>query len=98
LNIAWWNLENLFDHETAQRDPELKSTLKSELKGWTADIRDRKISQLAIIIRLMFNNEVIEAKTAGERIPDDVAYDSEGRSTTDPGTAMKGALRSFDRG
>lgn len=55
LNIAWWNLENLFDHETAQRDPELKSKLKSELKGWTASMRDKKISQLATIIKLMFN-------------------------------------------
>ena len=43
LNIAWWNLENLFDHEMAQRDAELKSKLKSELEGWTEDIRDKKI-------------------------------------------------------
>ena len=54
LNIGWWNLENLFDHEMAQRDAELKSKLKSELKGWTAAIRDQKISQLASIIKLMF--------------------------------------------
>ena len=54
INIAWWNLENLFDHETAPRDPELKSKLKSELKGWTANIRDTKISQLASIVTLMF--------------------------------------------
>jgi len=53
-NIAWWNLENLFDHETAQRDPELKAKLKSELKDWTANIRDTKISQLASIVKLMF--------------------------------------------
>lgn len=54
INIAWWNLENLFDHETAARDDELKSKLKSELKGWTASVRNRKISQLASIIELMF--------------------------------------------
>jgi endonuclease/exonuclease/phosphatase family metal-dependent hydrolase len=54
-NIAWWNLENLFDHETAPRSDELKATLKSELKGWTAGIRDQKISQLASIITLMFD-------------------------------------------
>jgi len=41
---------------------------------------------------------LIEAKTAGKRIPDDVAYDSDGYPTTDPAMAMKGALRSFDRG
>lgn len=57
LNVAWWNLENLFDHETATRDPVLKSTLKSELKGWTATIRDRKIAQLASILTQMFNGE-----------------------------------------
>lgn len=54
LNIAWWNLENLFDHETAKRDPQLKSKLKTELKGWTSNIRDTKISQLASIVKLMF--------------------------------------------
>lgn len=57
LNVAWWNLENLFDHENAQRDPELKSRLASELEGWTAAVRDRKISQLANIIRMMFDGE-----------------------------------------
>jgi LDH2 family malate/lactate/ureidoglycolate dehydrogenase len=41
---------------------------------------------------------LIEAKTAGESIPGDVAYDPAGHSTTDPALAMKGALRSFDRG
>ncbi|MCP4128663.1 MAG: endonuclease/exonuclease/phosphatase [Gammaproteobacteria bacterium] len=55
IDIAWWNLENLFDHETAARDDELKSKLRSELKGWTAGIRNRKISQLASIINLMFD-------------------------------------------
>ena len=57
LNVGWWNLENLFDHEHAPRDPELKSRLASELVGWTAAIRDRKISQLATIIRAMFSGE-----------------------------------------
>jgi LDH2 family malate/lactate/ureidoglycolate dehydrogenase len=41
---------------------------------------------------------LIEAQTAGKNIPDDVAYDPTGKSTTDPAVAMKGALRSFDRG
>lgn len=41
---------------------------------------------------------LIEAQTAGKTIPDDVAYDKEGNPTTDPAMAMKGALRSFDRG
>jgi L-2-hydroxycarboxylate dehydrogenase (NAD+) len=41
---------------------------------------------------------LIEAQTSGASIPEDVAYDQEGNPTTDPAMAMKGALRSFDRG
>lgn len=54
IRVAFWNLENLFDHENAQRDPILKNRLRSELQGWTAAIRDQKISQLASIIEQMF--------------------------------------------
>ena len=39
LNIAWWNLENLFDAATATRPPELAAVLKNELKGWEDDVR-----------------------------------------------------------
>ena len=38
-----------------------------------------------------------EAKAAGRPIPDDVAYDAQGRATTDPAAALAGALRVFDR-
>lgn len=57
LNIAFWNLENLFDHENAQRPAKLKSKLAGELAGWTAAIRDRKIQQLSSVIDLMFDGE-----------------------------------------
>ncbi|MBU0708635.1 Ldh family oxidoreductase [Patescibacteria group bacterium] len=40
---------------------------------------------------------LIQAKTAGESIPGDVAYDSEGSLTTDPAKAMDGAILPFDR-
>lgn len=40
---------------------------------------------------------LVEAETAGRDIPDDVAVDVEGRSTTSPQEAIKGAIRSFDR-
>lgn len=40
---------------------------------------------------------LIEAKTAGKKIPPDIAYDSEGNLTDDPGKAMDGALRPFDK-
>jgi len=57
INIGWWNLENLFDAESASRAPEMKSILKHELKGWSAAVRDRKITQLARVIELMFDGE-----------------------------------------
>lgn len=40
---------------------------------------------------------LIEAKTAGRKIPPDIAYDSEGNLTDDPTKAMDGALRPFDK-
>lgn len=54
LNVAFWNVENLFDHENASRDPILKRKLARELAGWTAAIRDTKIAQLAKVIEMMF--------------------------------------------
>lgn len=40
---------------------------------------------------------LIEAKTAGKKIPSDIAYDANGQLTDDPGKAMDGALRPFDK-
>lgn len=40
---------------------------------------------------------LVQAKTAGQSIPNDVAYDGEGKLTTDPSKAMEGAIRPFDR-
>ncbi len=40
---------------------------------------------------------LVEARTAGRQIPDDLAYDAEGCPTTDPASAIQGAIRSFDR-
>lgn len=57
IRVAFWNLENLFDQEDAVRDPILAKTLRRELAGWTAAIRDAKIGQLAKIIRSMFGGE-----------------------------------------
>jgi hypothetical protein len=54
IHVAWWNLENLFDHENASRDPQLQSQLGSDLRGWTAALRDRKIDQLASVVVQMF--------------------------------------------
>jgi predicted extracellular nuclease len=57
-NIAFWNVENLFDRENdPNRPPELQSKLAGELQGWTTDIRDQKIKNLANIINQMFNRQ-----------------------------------------
>ena len=41
---------------------------------------------------------VIEAQTAGQTLPANVAYDGAGEPTTDPAAALGGALRTFDGG
>jgi len=38
---------------------------------------------------------IVSAKTAGEPIPEGVAYDSEGNITTDPAKALAGAIKAF---
>lgn len=38
---------------------------------------------------------IISAKTAGEAIPEGVAYDSDGNITTDPAKALAGAIKTF---
>ena len=52
--FAWWNVENLFDIENYEhRSDKLKRTIKNELKGWTEEILDKKLTQLADIIHSM---------------------------------------------
>lgn len=54
--ISWWNVENLFDtFDSPTRPVWLQKTLKNELKGWDKTILDRKIGQLAKIIKQMNN-------------------------------------------
>ena len=50
-HVAWWNLENLFDHRDAPRTEKLQRAIGSDLAHWTPELRDRKIAQLAAIIR-----------------------------------------------
>jgi hypothetical protein len=54
--IAWWNVENLFDVEGTlppDRPEWLASTLRSELEDWDAVVLDKKIAQLAWVIKQM---------------------------------------------
>lgn len=55
-HIYWWNLENLFDSANSPSRPAwLQKKLKSELKGWTVDVLDQKLTNLADIISRMNN-------------------------------------------
>ena len=55
---ASWNLENLFDVvDSPQRSDKLQRVLKNELKGWTADVLEKKLDQLAKVIRFMNNSK-----------------------------------------
>lgn len=53
LNIAWWNVENLFDHKDAPRTDKLQRTIQADLQNWTIALRDQKIHQLATVIAQM---------------------------------------------
>ncbi len=48
--VSFWNLENLFDVQGAKRPPWLQARLNNELLGWSKDILERKLTQLARII------------------------------------------------
>jgi predicted extracellular nuclease len=56
-HVAWWNLENLFDEENAvalgRRTDKVFRAIKNDIAGWTPELRDRKIDQLATVIAAM---------------------------------------------
>lgn len=52
--VAWWNLENLFaEVNHPERHPWLQRYLGRELAGWTTEVLDRKLTQLASVIQRM---------------------------------------------
>jgi len=56
--IAFWNLENLFDIEgSPRREEKVARAVGGDIKGWTQVLLDRKISQLASIIKEMGINK-----------------------------------------
>jgi hypothetical protein len=80
--VAWWNLENLFDTEDSlSRTDKLKRALGKELKGWTAEILDKKIAQLFKVISKLNNNAgpdvlgicEVENKPVVERLVDSLS-------------------------
>ena len=49
--VMFWNVENLFDVEgSPRRSEKLQRTLRGELGGWTQEVLDRKLSQLAQVV------------------------------------------------
>jgi hypothetical protein len=54
--VAWWNLENLFDEENApiaRRTEKVARAIGRDITGWTPQLRDRKVAQLASVITQM---------------------------------------------
>lgn len=55
--IAFWNLENLFAPDGfPEREPWIAKEVGSDLRGWTQQLFDRKVAQLASIISQMKQN------------------------------------------
>ncbi len=56
-HLAWWNVENLFDEEDAvalgRRTDKVFRAIQNDIAGWTPQLRDRKIEQLASVIASM---------------------------------------------
>ena len=52
--VGWWNVENLFDIEDSpRREDRIKSKIRSDVRNWTPQVLDTKISQLSKIIKQM---------------------------------------------
>lgn len=52
--FAWWNLENLFDLQDSPARPEwMQQRLNAELAGWTEDVLNAKLEQIARIVTRM---------------------------------------------
>lgn len=49
--VAWWNLENLFDEEdSSRRTDKVLRAIRGQIAGWTRELLDRKVAQLAAVI------------------------------------------------
>jgi predicted extracellular nuclease len=51
LFLAFWNLENLFDLETAARSDKLRKLVGNDLVGWNGELLGAKLKQLSKVIR-----------------------------------------------
>lgn len=53
LFLAFWNVENLFDVESANRAEKLKRTIAKDIVGWDQNLLESKLRQLSVVIRSM---------------------------------------------
>ena len=69
-HLAWWNVENLFDEEDAvalgRRTDKVFRAIKNDIAGWTPQLRDRKIEQLASVIASMNDGQGPDLLGVGE--------------------------------
>ncbi len=94
--ISWWNLENLFNVEDSEQRPDyLQGRLRSELKGWNEEVLDKKLNQLASIIKKINGNtgpdilgvcklEKFPEMVSGGRYPDPIRFGRPSSSTYNP--------------
>jgi hypothetical protein len=83
-DVAWWNVENLFDEQDAppERRPEkVARAIADDIEGWTPELRDRKIEQLSSVIARLHDGRgpdllgvcEVENRFVLERLRDSVA-------------------------
>ncbi len=53
LFLAFWNVENLFDTENAQRPEKIRRAVGRDLEGWSQTLLNAKLQQLSRVIRSM---------------------------------------------
>ncbi len=56
LNLAFWNVENLFDTEDAVRSDKLRRVIGKDLEGWNASLLEAKLGRLSQVIRALNGN------------------------------------------
>ncbi len=49
--LAFWNVENLFDTENAQRSEKIQKVITKDIAGWNDSLLNIKLSQLSKVIR-----------------------------------------------
>lgn len=53
LFVAFWNVENLFDVESADRPDKLRKRIAEDIAGWDETLLGSKLGQLSTVIRSM---------------------------------------------